>query len=352
MIANPARNAPSQGEYVRDTTYIHDRFDASLAPGSAPVGEVVGEMTWPVEAGRYRLAAARACPWAHRAIIARRLLGLEDAISLGLAGPTHDANSWTFDLDPGAVDPVLRIERLQQAFFARVPDYPRGITVPAIVDVPSGAVVTNDFRQITLDFAQEWSAFHREGAPDLYPAALRAEMDELNNWMYRAVNNGVYRAGFAADQESYLEAYAELWEAMDRLEARLADRRYLVGDHITFADIHLFPTLVRFDPAYYGHFKASRNKISEMPALRGYLQDLFQTPGFGDTTDFLQIKQHYYLVHTEINPRPVYPAGPDMAWLAEDHGREALGGTPWGKGTAPREVRDAEKVLNLESWRA
>lgn len=352
MTANPARNAPTQGAYVRDTTYIHDRFDAALAPGSAPAGDVVGEMRWPVEAGRYHLAAARACPWAHRTIITRRLLGLEDAISLGLAGPTHDADSWTFDLDDDGRDPVLGVERLQQAYFARVPDYPRGITVPAVVDIPTGAVVTNDFRQITLDFASEWSAHHRDGAPDLYPEHHRAEIDELNDWMYRDVNNGVYRAGFAADQESYEEAYHSLWAALDSLEERLATRRYLVGDHLTFADIHLFPTLVRFDPAYYGHFKASRHKISEMPALRAYLQDLFQTPGFGDTTDFTEIKQHYYLVHTEINPRGVYPVGPDMSWLLEEHGRDQLGGAPWGEGTAPRPVREGEEVKNLEDWRS
>lgn len=163
----------------------------------------------------------------------RRLLGLEDALSLGLCGPTHDRRSWTFDLDPGGVDPVLGIERLQDAYFARQPDYPRGITVPAIVDVPTGKVVTNDYAQITLDFSTEWTAFHRDGAPDLYPESLRSEIDEVADLVYRDVNNGVYRCGFAGSQDKYDAAFDRLFARLDWLEDRLTHRRYLVGDTIT-----------------------------------------------------------------------------------------------------------------------
>ncbi|GMA20194.1 hypothetical protein GCM10025862_22150 [Arsenicicoccus piscis] len=288
-----------------------------------------------MEPGRYRLVAARACPWAHRTVIVRRLLGLEGAISLGLAAPTHDKRSWNFELDPDGVDPVLGIERLQQAYFARVPDYPRGITVPAIVDVPTGEVVTNNFPQITLDFSSEWRDYQREGAPDLYPEALREEIDTVNKRVYTEVNNGVYRCGFAADQESYDAAYDRLWTALDWLEERLTHQRYLVGDTITEADVRLFPTLVRFDAVYHGHFKCNRAKITEMPALWGYLRDLFQTPGFGDTTDFVQIKEHYYVVHHEVNPTGIVPKGPALEGLLTPHGREALGGRPFGDGTPP-----------------
>ena len=319
-------------EYTRDTRYITTRITADSRDG------------FPVEAGRYRLVAARACPWANRAIIVRRLLGLEDAISLGTPGPTHDARSWTFDLDEGGRDPVLGIERLQEAYFRRDPEYPRGITVPAIVDVTSGAVVTNDFAQITLDLSTEWTRFHRDGAPDLYPEGLREEIDAVNKRVFTEVNNGVYRCGFAGTQEAYEKAYDRLFTALDWLEERLTTRRYLVGETITEADVRLFTTLVRFDAVYHGHFKCNRNKLSEMPALWAYARDLFQTPGFGDTVDFQQIKEHYYVVHTDINPTQIVPKGPDLSGWLTSHGREALGGRPFGDGTAPGPVREGERV--------
>ncbi len=325
-------------EFNRDTNYIEDRITRDGRPGHN------GEPGWPVEAGRYRLIAARACPWANRTVIVRRLLGLEEAISLGQPGPTHDARSWTFDLDPGGVDPVLGIERIQSAYFRRFPDYPRGITVPVIVDVPSGAVVTNNFPQITLDFATEWTQFHRPGAPDLYPEHLRQEINVVNQRVFTEVNNGVYRCGFAGSQEAYNSAYARLWTALDWLEERLTGQRYLVGDAITEADVRLFTTLARFDAVYHGHFKCNRQKLSEMPALWGYARDLFQTPGFGDTIDFVQIKQHYYIVHEDINPTGIVPQGPDVSGWLEHHGRESLGGRPFGDGTPPGPVRPGEEV--------
>ncbi|WP_211288220.1 glutathione S-transferase family protein [Mumia flava] len=294
-----------------------------------------GRDGYPVEPGRYRLVAARACPWANRAVIVRRLLGLEDVISMGLCGPVHDARSWTFDLDPGGVDPVLGYERLQEAYFARVPGYERGITVPALVDVPTRAVVTNDFPQITHDLFFEWRDHHREGAPDLWPDAVREEMDAVMERVFTEVNNGVYRCGFAGSQESYDQAYGRLWDAMDWLSERLSARRYLMGATITEADVRLFTTLARFDSVYHGHFKCNRQKLSEMPVLWAYARDLFQTPGFGDTIDQGQIKRHYYVVHSDINPTGIVPDGPDLAGWTTPHGREALGDRPFGDGTAP-----------------
>ncbi|ROQ41234.1 putative glutathione S-transferase [Frondihabitans sp. PhB188] len=319
-------------EYTRDTNYIEDRITKDAVDG------------WPVEAGRYRLVAARACPWANRSVISRRLLGLEDAISLGLPGPTHDARSWTFDLDPDGRDPVLGIERLKDAFEKRTPGYPRGITVPAIVDVPTGKVVTNNFPQITLDLATEWTDFQRDGAPDLYPDGKRDEIDDVAEVVFRDVNNGVYRAGFAGSQGSYERAYTRLFDRLDWLEQRLENQRYLVGDTITEADIRLFTTLARFDAVYHGHFKCNRNKLTEMPVLWAYARDLFQTPGFGDTIDFEQIKKHYYIVHSDINPTGIVPAGPDpRGWLLP-HGRDELGGRPFGDGTPPPPPRPGEEV--------
>jgi len=276
---------------------------------------------WPVEPGRYRLVAARACPWANRAIIVRKLLGLEDVLSLGLCGPTHDEHSWTFDLDPGGVDPVLGYHRLEQAYLARDPGYSRGITVPAVVDVPTKVVVTNDFPWITHDFYFEWRDHHRPDAPDLWPEEQRAEMEQVMDRVFVDVNNGVYECGFAGSQEAYGEAYDRLWSALDWLEDRLADRRYLMGDAITEADVRLFTTLARFDAVYHGHFKCNRNKLTEMPHLWGYARDLFQTPGFGETIDFDQIKTHYYVVHTDLNPSGVVPKGPDPAVWQTPHGR-------------------------------
>ena len=333
----PSYVQPGQA-FDRDTNYIEDRItlDGDTATGG-----------WPVEAGRYRLVAARACPWANRTTIVRRLLGLESVISLGLPGPTHDKNSWTFDLDPDGLDPVLGIERIQQAYFTRFPDYPRGITVPVIVDVPTGMVVTNNYPQITLDFETQWTQFHRDGAPDLYPEALRAEIDEVANLIFHDVNNGVYKCGFAGSQKSYERAYNTLFARLDWLEERLATQRYLVGDTITEADVRLFTTLARFDAVYHGHFKTNRNKLSEMPVLWAYARDLFQTPGFGDTIDFDQIKKHYYITHSDINPTGIVPKGPDESvWLSE-HGREALGGRPFGEGTPPGAPLEGERVPSI-----
>ena len=323
--------APS-GEFARDARYLSDRITADGRDG------------WPVEPGRYRLVVARACPWANRAIIVRRLLGLEDALSIGLCGPTHDERSWTFDLDPGGRDPVLGIERLQEAFFARQPGYERGITVPAVVDVPSGKVVTNDYPQITLDLSLEWRAHHREGAPELYPEDRRDEIDAVNAEVFADVNNGVYRCGFAGTQAAYEKAYDRLFARLDALSERLARQRYLVGDTITEADVRLFTTLARFDAVYHGHFRCNRSKLTELPVLWAYARDLFQTPGFGDTTDFVQVKRHYYVVHRDINPTGVVPRGPDLSGWSTAHGREELGGRPFGDGTPPPPPRPAETV--------
>lgn len=354
----PERDATTMGSYVtggeafeRDTQYIEDRIvadpDAVRALPSPPASKVgslhagltAGADAWPVEPGRYRLIAAAACPWANRTLIVRRLLGLESVISLGQPGPVHDARSWTFDLDPGGVDPILGSERLQEHYFRRFPGYPRGITVPAIVDIPTGGVVTNDYPQITLDFSTQWREFHRAGAPDLLPADLVDDMWPVMERVFTEVNNGVYRCGFAGSQAAYDEAYERLWDAMDWLEERLSTRRYLMGETITEADVRLFTTLARFDPVYHGHFKANRNKLSEMEHLWGYARDLFQTPGFGETIDFAQIKQHYYATHTDINPTAIVPAGPSLANWQQPHGRERLGGTPFGDGTPPDPIR-------------
>ncbi|MDX6240073.1 MAG: glutathionyl-hydroquinone reductase, partial [Kribbellaceae bacterium] len=291
-------NVPT-GEWKRQGNRFTGRIsrDSASAPGDGPDDQ----NRWPVEPGRYRLVVSLACPWAHRAVIVRKLLGLEDAISLAVVDPIRDELGWRFTLDPGEQDPVLGIRYLAEAYQASDPDYEGRVTVPAIVDTVSGLVVTNDYPQITLDMSTEWVDFHRAGAPQLIPAE-RQEMDELIAEIYSDVNNGVYRCGFATSQEAYETAYDALFARLDVLEQRLADREYLLGDTLSEVDVRLFTTLVRFDAVYHGHFKCNRVKLTELPNLWAYARRLYQSPGFGETVDFDHIKRHYYLTHDTINP--------------------------------------------------
>ncbi|UED85161.1 glutathione S-transferase family protein [Streptomyces profundus] len=348
MTENSAAPDPDAGaESAADgnTEYGRRKFKRSRSHFADRV-TAAGEDGWPVSAGRYRLVVSRACPWASRVLVSRRLLGLESALSLAVVDPLQDDRSWRFTLDPEGRDPVLGIRYLSEAYDARETGYPGGVSVPAIVDVPSGLLVTNDFQQMTLDLATEWRALHRPDAPDLYPEPLRDEIDEVAEEIYRDVNNGVYRAGFATEQDEYEAAYADVFHRLDLLSARLADRRYLVGDTITEADIRLFTTLVRFDPVYHGHFKCNRNKLTEDPVLWAYTRDLYQTPGFGDTVDFDHIKRHYYAVHTGINATGIVPAGPDLSGWLTPHHREQLGGRPFGDATPPGPPPTAERIAH------
>jgi putative glutathione S-transferase len=303
------KETSKRGEFVRQANRFTGRITADGASG------------WQAVPGKYRLVVSLACPWAHRSVIVRGLLGLEDAISLAVVDPIRDEKGWRFTLDENDRDPVLGISYLSEAYLRTDPSFDGRYTVPTIVDVESGTVVTNDYPRITLDLSTEWREFHKPDAPDLYPPHLRAEIDEVIEPIFRNVNNGVYRCGFAGSQEAYEDAYDALFAELDRLSDRLSNQRYLVGDHITEADIRLFTTLVRFDAVYHGHFKCNRNKLSEMPVLWAYARDLYQTPGFGDTVDFDHIKRHYYATHEAINPTRIVPKGPDLSGWQEPHGR-------------------------------
>ncbi|MEW2529227.1 glutathione S-transferase C-terminal domain-containing protein [Streptomyces sp. NPDC047071] len=332
--ADTAKSNAAYGKkpFKRSKSHFADRVTADGRDG------------WPVEAGRYRLVVSLACPWASRALVSRRLLGLEDALSLAVVDPIQDDRSWRFTLDPDGRDPVLGIRYLSEAYDARETGYPGGVSVPALVDTDSGKLVTNDYQQLTLDLATEWRDLHRPGAPDLYPQPLRDEIDDVMDGIYRDVNNGVYRAGFASSQSEYEAACRDVFHRLEETSRRLAHRRYLVGDTLTEADIRLFTTLVRFDAVYHGHFKCNRWKLTEDPVLWAYARDLYQTPGFGDTVDFDHIKRHYYEVHTGINPTGIVPLGPDLGGWLTPHHREQLGGRPFGDGTAPGPVPQGEEV--------
>ncbi len=302
----------ARGEFTRQPNHFTGRVTADRAGG------------WPVEPGRYQLVVSHACPWSQRTEIVRRLLGLEEAIGLSVADPIRDERGWRFSLDPGGRDPATGYAFLSEAYLATDPDYKGRFTVPCLIDLESKRVVTNDYPRMTLDLETEWRALHGAGVPDLYPEELRDEIDAVNEVVFRDVNNGVYRCGFATGQAAYDAAYDALWARMDWLAERLATRRYLLGDRITEADVRLFVTLVRFDAVYHGHFKCNRSKLTEIPVLWAYARDLFQTPGFGDTVDFDHIKRHYYGTHGHINPTRIVPKGPDLAGWGTPHGRERL----------------------------
>lgn len=326
-------------EIVRTPMQFTDRVTADAVDG------------WPVEADRYRLVVSRACPWAHRVVIARRLMGLDQAISLAVTDPVQEQIDgeahWVFTAatgSPGDLDPVLGIHALREAYLARRPDHTGGVSVPGLVDVPTGHLVSNDFDQLVSDLATQWSALHRDGVPELFPDASRDEIDALGEDVYRDVNNGVYRAGFTPSQENYDRAVRALFDRLDVLEDRLTRQRFLVGGTITAADIRLWPTLVRFDAVYHGHFKCNVRKLIEYPALWAYARDLFQTPGFGDTVHFGHIRRHYYAVHRTINPTGVVAAGPDPAGWLTPHFREQLGGRPFGDGAPPEPPPAADRV--------
>ncbi len=308
-----------RGEFVRQPNRFTGRVtaDSAAAPGEGP--DEQGR--WPVEPGRYRLVVSKACPWAHRAVIVRRLLGLEDAISLAVVDPIRDERGWRFGLDPDGRDPVLGISFLAEAYQASDPSYSGRVTVPALIDTRTGTVVTNDYPQLTLDLSTEWRAYHRPDAPDLYPVELRAELHPVMDAIYADVNNGVYKCGFASGQRAYEAAFRPLFARLDWLGERLRDRRFLMGDRITEADVRLFTTLVRFDAVYHGHFKCNRHKLAELPVLWAYARDLYQTSGFGDTVDFDHIKRHYYCTHDKLNPSRIVPLGPDPSSWTEPHGR-------------------------------
>lgn len=265
---------------------------------TTPFGTGQGEL--PVEAGRYRLLWSPVCPWSHCVVIVRHVLGLIDKISLGTAKPIHpkmERIDWVFTLDADDMDPVLRIRYISEIYLKTDASYKGRPTVPVIVDVKEQKVVNNDYCRLTNYFETVWATLHKEYAPDLYPAELREDIDKLNDVIFHDINNGVYKCGFAKLQESYEKAYEVLFKRLDQLEERLSTRRFLFGDFITDSDVRLYVTLVRFDIAYYHAFKVNRNLVLDFPNLWGYLRDLYQTPGFGDTTDFQAIKLHYFLAN-------------------------------------------------------
>ena len=282
-----------------------------------------GRSGYPAAPGRYHLYVSWACPWAHRTIIVRQLKHLQPVIGMTVVDPIRDERGWAFRDGPGhSQDPVNGFQFLSEAYRATDSGYRGRVTVPVLWDTVTKRIVSNSDDDLMRMFNREFDRF-TESRLDLYPEALRQEIDEWNRFLYEQVNDGVYRAGFATSQRAYDRAVSRLFEALDRVEQRLADRRYLFGAQVTETDWRLFVTLVRFDAVYHGHFKCNLRRIVDYPNLFGYLKDLFQMDGVVGTVNFDHIKRHYYVTHTDINPTRIVPLGP-VQDLAAAHGREKL----------------------------
>ena len=294
----------SGGRFVREDAGFRNWVTADGSAGLTGVGG------FKAEANRYHLYVSLACPWAHRTTIYRKLKGLEDLISLSVVHPFMGDKGWTFAEGAGVIaDPIVNASYLYEVYVAAKPDYTGRVTVPILWDKKTNTIVSNESSEIIRMLN---SAFDEVGATDVnfLPKALLAEIDTINEFVYSAVNNGVYKAGFATTEAAYTEAVVTLFDALDTLEARLADQRYLLGDTITEADWRLFTTLVRFDAVYVGHFKCNIRRIVDYPNLWGYLRDLYQVPGIAETVSIEHIKAHYYTSHANINPTRIIPVGP------------------------------------------
>jgi glutathionyl-hydroquinone reductase len=296
--------------------------DGSFRRADSRFRQLVGDGgPLPVTAGRYHLYICRACPWAHRTLIGRALMGLEQAISVSYVDPIRDARGWAFT-GGEYEDPVNGFEFLSEAYIATDPDFDARVTVPVLWDRETGTIINNESSDL-LRMLETVFAPLAEHPVALYPASEAAEIDALSERIYDPLNNGVYRAGFAGSQRAYEAAVADVFGTLNELDARLASRRFLLGAELRETDIRLFTTLIRFDAVYQIHFKCSRRKLIEYPNLWPWLRDVYQWPGIAETVSFEEIRGHYYRTHPEINPSGLVAVMPDLA-LEKPPGREHL----------------------------
>jgi glutathionyl-hydroquinone reductase len=286
-----------------------------------------GSSGFKAESGRYHLYLSLACPWACRTLIVRKLKKLEDVVSISIVDPVMGKDGWVFSDGPGCIpDTVNGFAYLHQVYTAAEPDYTGRVTVPVLFDKKTGMIVNNESAEIIRMLNAEFDEL-ADASVDLYPAALRPDIDRTNAFVYDGINNGVYKAGFATTQSAYEEAFEALFYALDDVEERLGRQRYLVGDTITEADWRLFTTLVRFDAVYYSHFKCNLRRLIDYRNLWSYTRELYQLPGIADTVNLDHIKRHYFMSHPSINPTRIVPEGPAIDfWLPHDRG---------GSSTAP-----------------
>jgi putative glutathione S-transferase len=306
----------SGGAFVRPQTAFRNRVAAD------------GSTAFPAAANRYHLYVSLACPWAHRTLVVRVLKGLEDALPVSIVDPDNVAQGWAFTGAEGTtLDGANGRRFLHEVYALAKPDYTGRVTVPVLWDTQTRTIVNNESAEIIRMLNREFDAWATRACPDLYPPALRAEIDVVNDRVYRTVNNGVYRAGFATAQDKYDEAVGALFASLDGLEAHLATRRWLCGERFTEADVRLWTTLVRFDAVYHGHFKCNLRRLADYPALWGFTRDVYALPGVAATVDLTQIKRHYYGSQVKVNPTRIVPIGPPVDFSAP-HDRARLGPAP------------------------
>jgi len=314
------------GKFVREDAQLRHWVTADGQAGPS------GDAGFVAEAGRYHLYVSLACPWAHRTLIFRELKQLQSLIDVTVVEAHMRENGWEFanavdgkigqHIAGAQADPLHQKDFLYQIYQLAKPHYNGRVTVPVLWDKKTNTIVSNESSEIIRMFNTAFNDI-TGNTLDYYPQALQPQINQLNEFIYEKINNGVYRCGFATSQAAYEEAYDALFSALDTIETRLSTKRYLLGDSITEADWRLFTTLIRFDNVYVGHFKTNRNTIESMAYISDYLRDLYQQPGIAATVDMDHIKQHYYFSHQQINPTQIVPAGPDIDFL-RPHNREQL----------------------------
>ncbi len=312
--------ADAKGHFVRADAHFRNWITPDGSPGPT------GRGGFAAEPGRYHLYVSLACPWASRTLILRAWKGLTSHIPVSVTHWFMGDEGWTFEPGEGVVpDPLHRVTHLHELYTRANPRYTGKVTVPVLWDRREDTLVSNESADIVRMFN---SAFDRVGAAegDYYPKALREEIDAVNDRVYHTLNNGVYKAGFAKNQEAYEAAVVPVFETLDWLEARLASSRFIVGNHPTEADVRLFTTLIRFDAAYHGHFKCNLRRLVDYPNLFAYTRDLYQWPGVADTVSFTHIKRHYYMSHPGLDPTQIVPLGPAIDWNAAAATRVRMAG--------------------------
>lgn len=303
----------SDGAFIRGEAQFRHWVTPDGRPGSSGLGG------FKAEPGRYHLYVSYACPWAHRTLIFRILKGLSEIIGVTVVHPHMLQNGWELRGDDGdSNDPLYGARYLYELYTRAQPTYSGRVTVPVLWDKQQHTIVNNESAEIIRMLNTAFAAY-TPATTDYYPEPLRADIDALNAQIYRTVNNGVYRCGFATRQRPYEAAFRALFATLDELENRLARQRYLLGEPITEADWRLFTTLLRFDAVYYSHFKCNLRRIVDYPNLWGYLRDLYQQPGVAETVSMDHIKQHYYVSQTTINPHQIVPLGPAANFNERHH---------------------------------